>query len=343
MTQRPTPPQVLVLEDDQDASDLITETVNDHFGGRCATPVRLVGELSNIDIAGVDIVLCDYNLPDGTALDALRILHERRDDLPVIVVTGERQVGTAIEAIRAGAADYLIKFTDYLRTIPVALEKNLEVARVRRENERLHNALASSLAQLKRKNTELEEAAAKFEQLASTDQLTGLANRRRLEQRLREMFIESQRYDTDLSCLMIDLDGFKLINDTLGHQKGDDLLGLTGRIIEEQIRDCDIGGRYGGDEFVIALPQTSHETAVALAQRLIAEFRRQSELLEIRGRRCGMSIGVASRRLSAPQTPVELVSQADRALYQAKLSGRSRIHICGPDGQSTISPESRAA
>lgn len=343
MTQRPTPPQVLVLEDDPDTADLIVETVNDHFGGRCATALRLVGELSTIDPASLDIVLCDYNLPDGTALDALRSLLEKRDDLPVIVVTGERQVGTAIEAIRAGAADYVVKFTDYLRTIPVALEKNLEVARVRRENERLHNALASSLAQLKRKNNELEEAAAKFEQLASTDQLTGLANRRRLEQRMREMFTEAQRYDTDLSCLMIDLDGFKLINDTLGHQKGDDLLALTGRIIAEQIRDCDVGGRYGGDEFVIALPQTSHETAIALAQRLIAEFRRQSDLLEVQGRRCGMSVGIASRRLSAPVSPPELVSHADRALYQAKLSGRSRIYVCGPEGESTSGADSRAA
>lgn len=338
-----TPPTVLVIEDDVDTSELIAETVDDHFGGRCAVRCATLAELRRVNHAKADVALCDYTLPDGTGIDALRILTERRDDLPVIMITGERQVATAIDAIRHGAADYVIKFPEFLKTVPIIIEKNLEFARIRRDNGRLQTALASSLAELKRKNRELEEAAARFEEMASTDLLTGLANRRRLEQRLREMFTESVRYGSELSCMMIDLDGFKAINDTLGHQRGDELLMATGRVIQEQIRHADIGCRYGGDEFLIALPHTAHDTTVALAQRLAGAFRAQCERLCGEGARCGMSVGISSRTLSRPADPTQLIAHADAALYRSKLSGRSRIMICGPDGETAVSPDAAAS
>ena len=153
------------------------------------------------------------------------------------------------------------------------------------------------------------------------------------------MFAEALRYAADLSCLMIDLDGFKATNDTLGHQKGDDLLALTGRIINEQIRVSDIGARYGGDEFVIALPHTPHETAVALARRLATEFQRQGAALLGEDMRCGMSIGVSCLSLSKPLDPLQLIAHADAALYTAKMSGRARIMVCSPDGATALAPE----
>lgn len=337
---RPDSPKVLVIEDDPDTSELITATVNGHFGCPCTITCASVEEVRRVDFEHIDLALCDYHLPDGTGIKAMQIILDHREDVPVILVTGEREIVTAVEAIRHGAADYLIKFNDYLRTIPIVIEKNLEVARIRRDNLRLQAALSNSLAELKRKNRELEEAAARFELLASTDLLTNLANRRVLEQRLAVMFSEALRYGTELTCLMIDLDGFKATNDTLGHQRGDDLLVMTGRIITDQVRTSDVGARYGGDEFVIALPQTTCDTAVALGQRLIGEFRRQSEALLGDGARCGMSIGIASLTLSRPLDPHQLIAHADNALYRAKMSGRSRIMVCGPDGKSAMTPES---
>jgi diguanylate cyclase (GGDEF)-like protein len=260
------------------------------------------------------------------------------------MVTGEREVTLAVKAIRGGAADYVVKSGDYFRIIPIVIEKNLETARMRRDNLRLQAALARSLADLKRKNRELENLAARLEIMASTDPLTSLSNRRRFQDRLHAMFSEAVRYGHDLACLMIDLDCFKIVNDTQGHQAGDALLEMMGALIGEQVRASDVAARYGGDEFAILLPHATHETAHTLADRLVAAFERRSADIVGPDLVTSMSVGVASLGLSRPMSPHQLLSHADRALYAAKAEQGSTIMLCGPDGAPTPAPrEERAA
>ena len=133
-------------------AELIAEWVNRHFGCACTTRCGSLADLAKHDLNRVDMVMSDYNLPDGTGLDVLALVQGRREDLPVILVTGVREANTAVDAIRRGAYDYVMKVGDFARTIPVVIEKNLEVARIRRDNLRLQAALATSLAELKRKN-----------------------------------------------------------------------------------------------------------------------------------------------------------------------------------------------
>ncbi len=343
MGTRREPPRILVVMGDAGSAASVVETIEAHYGAACVASRSSVGCLDAIDLHSLDAALIGFQLPDGDGFDALRSILRRRDDLPVIVLVGEREANFVVDGIRQGAADFIIRVGEYLPAIPVVIEKNLEVARVRRDNLRLQAALSSSLAELKRKNRELEQAAARFEQMASTDLLTNLANRRRLEAQLHAMFSEAMRYEQDLSCLMIDLDGFKAINDRLGHQRGDELLEMTGRIISAQIRASDLGARYGGDEFVVILPHTPHETAVTLAKRLMAEFRQQETELLGDELRCGMSIGVACLSLSKPTSPQQLIAHADTALYAAKLSSGVRLMVCGPDGATASAPNKIAA
>lgn len=329
-------PRILLIEDDDDTASMTSETLARHFGASCVVRVGSVGALEGTELTLFDLALCDFHLPDGVGLDALRIIRSRRDDLPVIMVTGQSEAKVAVDAIHEGASDYIVKTMDYLATLPLVVEKNLTTSRMRKENSRLHEALRESLTELRVKNNELEEAVAELERMAMTDSLTGLANRRHLTTRLDQMFAQATRYRSDLACMMIDLDGFKAINDTLGHQRGDDLLELTGRVIRAEIRNADIAARYGGDEFVVLMPHTSSETAAALAMRLQDAFRRQAAGLADGRLRCSMSIGVSCVRLSNPGDGDELIAHADNALYAAKQAGKRRIMVCGPDGVTAM-------
>ncbi len=191
--------------------------------------------------------------------------------------------------------------------------------------------LNSELEDRIRKRTEaLEQANRRFRDLAARDSLTGLYNRRHFNDLLTQLFAESSRYQTDLTCMMVDLDNFKRVNDSLGHQVGDNLLRMTAKVIQQSIRIADVAVRYGGDEFVVLLPQTSPEEARASAERIINGFRSElaSQLPE--ASIASLSIGLASRANDQPSEAAQLVQLADEALYLAKAGGKNRITVVQP-------------
>jgi diguanylate cyclase (GGDEF)-like protein len=179
-----------------------------------------------------------------------------------------------------------------------------------------------------RLNAELEERVAyrtqQLRDIASRDPLTGLFNRRQFNEVLSRRFSEAMRYSADLSCMMIDLDEFKAANDEFGHQTGDDLLVLSASTISSQLRAADMASRYGGDEFVVLLPQTDTDRAQVLAERIVERFKRE---LAVRfpGLTVSMSVGVASLHSLDVGDADALVRAADDALYQAKARGKNRI------------------
>jgi diguanylate cyclase (GGDEF)-like protein len=167
---------------------------------------------------------------------------------------------------------------------------------------------------------DLKEKAGEFEQLSVTDPLTGLLNRRYLEERLTEETKRSNRHGYPMSFMMVDVDQFKSYNDKFGHPAGDVALKLVGHIIRETLRSADVAARYGGEEFSILLPQTTGEEAEMIAERL----RSNIQNAEFPHREVTVSIGVAS--CSADLCVyADLMSAADKALYRAKNGGRNRV------------------
>lgn len=306
------PLKLLIIEDDVDQLELIREQVEDRFGRGTVVGVNSRREVIEQDLASFDLILTDYNLPDGSGMEVLADV-QSRCTTPVIMVTGENVGHIAAEAIRKGATDYVVKVGDYLFTIALVIEKNLTVAALIKEKEDLRR-------QLEEKNTQLEL-------MAATDGLTGLYNRRHFSRVLDQLFAESQRYDKDLACVMIDLDGYKQVNDTLGHQVGDQLLVMAGKVISANMRRMDVGARYGGDEFVLLLPQASAEEAANAATRIREEFAQASGTYLNRAGGITMSVGVASLKNNAAARVEQLVAQADGALYAAKAGGRNRVMI----------------
>ena len=325
-------PRVLVVEDDLDHRQLMQDVIVAHYGPAVAGLVVAVGTGADClaqDLGAFDVLLLDYNLPDTTGSQLLPEILARAD-VPVIFVTGENDSATAAQAIRQGAQDYMVKLGDYLFAIPVIIEKTIRQHQVRKDNHRLQQELQAMLSELRVKNIQLEESLGKLEKMASTDPLTDLANRRHFAHLLERSFEEARRYGFDLTCCMFDLDHYKELNDTLGHQAGDEVLALAAGIIRESLRGSDIAARYGGDEFVVLLPHTSIDRGLAVAERtrteLAAGVRARYGLLHPA---VTFSIGIASLTDHNPGTADELVAFADRALYAAKDSGKDRIVVFG--------------
>ncbi len=316
--------KILIIEDDEDQRELMRETLEDHFGPGIVVAADCCATALSQDLSSFDLILSDYNLPDGTGMELLEEVR-RRCQTPVILVTGENVGHIAAEAIRKGATDYVVKFGDYLFTIPLVVEKNLTVAKVKRENESLRTELEHALADVRDKNLQLEQSLRRVEEVAATDPLTGLYNRRHFSRVVEQLFAEAQRYDQDLSCVMIDLDGYKQLNDAFGHQMGDQILVMAAKVITANLRRMDVAARYGGDEFVILLPHASKEEASRVAGRIRDEFRQAAAALLNRIEPATMSIGIGSLRHAKPVGAEQLIALADDALYQAKDAGRNRI------------------
>ena len=160
---------------------------------------------------------------------------------------------------------------------------------------------------------------------SSRDSLTGLYNPRYFQEMLRHEFLLAQRHQSELSCMMLDLDLFKEVNDTCGHPFGDLVLKGTAEQILHEARATDTVARYGGEEFAILLPNTDLEGATRIAERIRSRaqaYTHQDKDLAIR---VTISIGLASIRAHSPQGPETLLAFADQALYRAKKAGRNKV------------------
>lgn len=174
-----------------------------------------------------------------------------------------------------------------------------------------------------------EQQQEELQYMATHDQLTGLYNRRFMENRLEEEFERATRYDRQLSVLMIDLDHFKQINDTYGHRAGDRVLEFVGELInhtlENSVRRCDIGGRFGGEEFLLVLPETNLQGAQKVAKR-IRETLAEEEFTSPEGESFSVTCSVGGASFGAEhESPETLVQEADSSLYEAKEAGRNQV------------------
>ena len=172
---------------------------------------------------------------------------------------------------------------------------------------------------VEQRTQELKKLLEELEALSLTDSLTGLANRRAFEQRLKMEWQRATRYEHPLTVMLIDVDHFKRFNDDFGHQTGDHVLAQVGAILQQAVRTTDLACRYGGEEFVIILPDTPMDDALPIAHRIreqVADHRWEA-------RQVTVSVGVA--QLNQHKTPNQLVSDADQALYEAKAAGRNQV------------------
>ncbi|HET7186399.1 MAG TPA: diguanylate cyclase, partial [Terriglobales bacterium] len=253
------------------------------------------------------LVLLDWMMPGLDGVEICRRVRalQREAYSYIIVVTSKAAKQDAIDALDAGADDYLIK----------PLEANELRARMQVGTRilRLQDELLRSREQLRFR--------------ATHDALTGIWNRRHILQLLQEEMVRGARMGMCVGALMLDLDRFKVINDTHGHQVGDAVLAeVAGRVVHA-VRCYDKVGRYGGEEFLVVLPDCSGDMLGCIAERIRARVAAKPILNEGVEIRVSVSIGGAVANPDQPSDPALLIRNADRALYLAKEAGRNRCII----------------
>ncbi len=254
----------------------------------------------------VPVVVTDLSMPGLDGLGLLAALRRREEPPEVIVLTGTRarDVEAAVQALRLGAHDYISKTPASLDAVALAVERAVEKFRLREENARL-------LGNLHR--------------LSLTDALTGVGNRRAFDEAVPQEIARARRAGCGLALALLDIDHFKRINDTMGHQAGDLALVALVERVRSVARSSDRLFRYGGEEFALLLSDAGLVGALAVARRVDEAVAREPLRFGHHVAVVTCSAGVAVMGASDDALGVELVGRADSALYAAKRAGRNCV------------------
>ena len=314
---RATPPhRILVVDDDPSTARL----VRTWYGGQPFEILEADSGESGLRLAveqSPDLILLDVRMP---GLDGVSVARRLQRDpgtstIPIFLLTACRDLETKIEAFAAGAWDYVTK--------PFQCEEiDARIRSVLRRREALRG-LQSEVCDLKRSNDQLE-------QLLMTDEKTGLYNFREFQRRLRDEWQRAERYRTPLSLIFLDLDDFKALNDSLGHQAGDRALAEFATLVGGGARSSDVAARYGGEEFAIILPHTDGTMGVRVARRIVDAVREFVFLEELQPTHVTVSAGVATYPGAGIDSVDALMRAADQALYRAKDAGKDRVALHEP-------------
>ena len=258
-----------------------------------------------LDRQSWDIAIADSTIAAFPSAMALDLLRQRDADLPCIVVSGTSGEDAAVAAMRVGARDYILK--SQLERLAPSVDRELGEARVRRERRRVEQRLAY---------------------LAYHDALTDLPNRLLLHDRLAQALRVASRVGSSLALLILDLNGFKEINDTLGHHAGDRILQYVAGRMRGMLREADTVARLGGDEFALVLPVTDIDGALLAAQKVLHEIE-QPCVIDHRALSVRASLGIACYPEQGTSAET-LLQRADVAMYAAKSDGIG-IAVYAPD------------
>lgn len=247
-------------------------------------------------------------------------IHRTKITTPFVLLIGKEEEAQAKRLLKYGATDYVMKTEEELQKLSSRLwgiYRNYELS------ERPEN-LSEELAFENHKLLEVNE---KLRGLSLRDELTGLYNHRYLQEKLVEEFTRAIRYRHSLSCIMIDLDYFRRVNDSLGHPVGDEVLKEAAGILLESSRLSDLVSRFGGEEFVLLLPHVDYEGASEFAERLRTLFAKHTFLERSHQISMTVSAGVSSFPEDGVKHHSELLNFADQALFQAKTGGRNKVFL----------------
>ncbi|NDF12116.1 MAG: GGDEF domain-containing response regulator [Proteobacteria bacterium] len=292
-----TPLRILLVEDSAGDMMLIKKalerTLHDDYTVECATSVHEATiKLAQYEF---DIALLDRSLPDADGFSGLHTIQNTAPHIPVIFLTAFNDEHTAFEAIEQGAQDYILK--DKIDSY--SMKRALQYAILRKHFEGL------------------------LIMRANFDMQTGLVNRTLFESRLTQALARIKRHGGNLAILFIDLNRFKQVNDTLGHEMGDTLLKEVGARLKRSLRPYDTTARFGGDEFAILLESITHKRDGGVVAQKIIE--RLDEPFVIAGHTIGigLSIGISTCSAEDEISMAQLIKQADAAMYAAKSDGYS--------------------
>ena len=303
--------KILVVDDHEDNIELLRARLEargyEVFGANDGQAA-----LDQVERACPDLILLDVMMPKMDGMEVVRRLKSNPNlpFIPVIMQTALDSTENKVEGLDAGADDYITKPINFAE-LEARVNSLLRI-----------KSLQSALAARERELSELND---RLRQISLTDGLTQVENRRSLEERLHDMWQHSVRLHEPIAIVMCDIDKFKSVNDTYGHQAGDAVLKEFALLLKAEAREIDRVGRYGGEEFLLILPGTVLDAAVTFAERLREKVEKHTFTYP-GGTLCRtMSCGVAASPHPRVKDQEALLRAADDALYVAKESGRNRV------------------
>ena len=302
-----TPLTVLVIEDHPDQRDLLA-IVLQREGYRVITAANGVEALEKLEAEPIQIALSDIMMPKMDGFELIKRIRGNASlkNIYLILITARIQEGDRVRGLDLGADDYITK--------PFSFSELL--ARVR---------VGSRVVQYQQH----------LEYQTQVDSLTGLFNRRAFEKKIQEEFDRSLRYHSPFSLLILDVDNFKTVNDTYGHHGGDAVLVKISETLRDKTRKSDFPSRFGGEEFVLILPETDVDNAVQVASKIHEAIRTHSFGTSANTFKLTVSIGVSSTSAQFYSDWRQMLKDADQALYVAKNSGKDRIEVCAPEKKTS--------
>jgi diguanylate cyclase (GGDEF)-like protein len=328
--REPESARILIVDDHEDNVELLRARLESwHY----ATESAADGEeaLQKVSANPPDLILLDVMMPKIDGIEVARRV--KGDDnlpyIPIIMQTALDATENKVEGLESGADDYITKPIDFAE-LKARINSMLRIKRLQEE--------------LEERERQLLEANERLRHMSLTDGLTGLDNRRNLEERIEEMFEHAKRLNEPFACVMCDLDKFKSVNDTYGHQAGDAVLKQFAKILRNEVREIDRAGRYGGEEFMLLLPGTVLDAAVTFAERVRKQVEAHTFTFDGTTIQRTASFGVSAWPHPKVANCDFLVRAADDALYVAKETGRNRVvrfdsdefneHLAAEDGGS---------
>jgi diguanylate cyclase (GGDEF)-like protein len=277
------------------------------------------------------VVISDYIMPGIKGDELLVNIHSKLPKVKKIMLTGQSDIGGIRQAInKAQLYRFLEKpwsNDDMILTIQSALTAYDQETRLENQNHQLKKLNQELEAKVQERTRELEHKNRELERLATFDQLTGLVNRVKLDDVLTAELIRSNRYGNSLGLIMVDIDHFKAVNDLHGHQIGDQVLQSFAEQLRHGVRDADVPGRWGGEEFLIICPESDQRGVLTLAQSLRKRIQRH-EVKGVGKKTASFGVTVFEKK----DTISTIIGRADKALYKAKASGRNRVECVMPGG-----------
>ena len=310
---------ILVVEDDPSQLDMLV-TLLSSSGFQVLVSRDAEQALGMVAKERPRMIISDWSMPGINGTEFCRRVRalDHGEYIFFLIVTAHAEKKHMIEAFDAGVDDFVVK--------PFHQGELLARIRAGSRTLRLHDELTGRNEAAAKMNTQLLELNGKLERLAVTDELTGLYNRRQALLRLDEKSVLAERYGDALSVAMLDIDHFKQINDTYGHDAGDEILRQVAATLQSQVRATDTVCRVGGEEFLIIFPAQTADEAANSAERFRAALAKMPCMVSEKEIAVTVSIGIGSRRVNQGSATA-LLKDADNALYAAKRAGRNCVRM----------------
>lgn len=298
--------EILWVEDEDDSFTVLKKMLGRKHESNVTRAASIAEAKTLLSENEYDLAILDLNLPDGNSLELLNFLKKQELKLASIIVTGYGDEEIAARCIQAGAYGYLSKGNISIDLLDQGIEDAYKKFCL---------------------DKEMDKAVGRMAQMATRDELTGLYNRRYMIEFFDREYNRSNRYDSDLSCMVLDLDYFKQVNDTYGHACGDYVLKEFSNILIQNARGSDYAFRYGGEEFMVLLPQTDISDANIVAEKIRKLCEDKEYSFNDHTLKVTVSIGIASIKNCLTKKSQDLMALADKALYRAKADGRNSVKI----------------